>query len=216
MKDPRQNPSCYRYALTDVDGKDYADALESVFRDPTFMQKMKSRDNLYDSLKRMPTKLRVDMAFKQLERMDQSLASIILQALVMRSLQSKHYDSNVTFNSLLNKVDLTDEKMKKAHDRLTFSLDTLTFLTDVLESKIVDINSDLNTLFGDVEFKQFNGVQAALRNMSAFFQATRDDGTQEEVELFANYAASIEDYLDKRMRTWKAKWLAIKNKQQKK
>lgn len=211
MKDIASNPTIYPYCLTDLDGKDYADTLNSVFHDPVFIQRMQSRNNLYQSLGRM-TKQQVNTATKQLILMDQTIAKQILTALVLRSIQVNHLEQ-IPFNSLLSNVDLSDDDKRKARQRLATSLDMVTFLADVLESKTRDIDEDLSTLFGkDVEFKQFDGVTAAIRNMMAFFSATRDNGSHEARALFAEYAESIENYLDKRIETFMKKYRKIAGK----
>ena len=89
-------------------------------------------------------------------------------------------------------------------DKISFLLNATVFLCDIIESKIKDVNTLLRELFNDdsMGFEQMDGVLIALRQMSDFFEATRDKGSTAEKEIFADYAESIEKYMDGRMKTY--------------
>ena len=97
--------------------------------------------------------------------------------------------------------------MQETVDKLAINLDKVTFLTDTLESIVVDVKSYMTTIFnGNVEFNQFDGVLQVLKQMQGFFNFARTkDIDSKDNDLYCEYADSINAYVDKRMKTYSAK-----------
>ena len=64
----------------------------------------------------------------------------------------------------------------------------------------------------EYDFTQFDGVATALHQLSSAFRHTRSTGSEEQQALFADYAESMENYFDKRMKTFIAKSEQLRKK----
>jgi len=207
----RKDPTLYDYSLEDISGEGYAETLEQVFHHPEWSARMAKRSQLYKSTERM-NQSQVNATIIALRKMDQLLAEQLYQALVMKSLSVNHLEK-MSFNDCLAKLDMSKPDIVERKDRLATDLDGLTFLADVLESKLVSIKSHLDYLYkGEIEFKQFDGVAASLKQLSAYFSQTRSAGSEEEQLLFCDYAESIENFIEKRMKTYIRKYREMREK----
>lgn len=194
-------PTFYPYALDDLKGTDYADTLEMLFHEKDWQERMARRNRIYHGIDRMPVQNR-QAAVRALEDADRWFAHRLLQALVMRSVQVTRHET-LSLNSCFQKLPKDANTIEK-QKRLSRLFNATVFLADIIESKITDINELICNLFNDktLAFEQMDGVLAALRQMHDFFCATRDKGTVEEQILFADYADSIENYMEGRMKTY--------------
>lgn len=207
-------PTLYPYALDDLKGADYADTLEMLFHEKDWQERMARRNRIYHGIDRMPEQNRPS-AVRALEDADRWFANRLLQALVLRSVQvttREHQTMDVYYKELP-----ADAETMEKRDRLARMLDATVFLMDIIESKITDINDLMRSLFNDntMVFEQMDGVLAALRQMHDFFGATRDKGSMEEQNLFADYAESIENDMDGRMKTYVERAKKLREKQNK-
>lgn len=194
-------------------GSDYANALDMLFHDDEFKKRVAHRQRMFNVASRPganATAIRVGI-----QHDDRIIADTILTLMVRMTLEQKS-EEDVKINDLWKKVPADKQELKV---KCSYALDTVSFLADVIESKLVDIESYLREMFADVEesysFKMFDGVKASLKQLSSYFHGTRDTGSTEEQELFCDYADSMEAYIDKRMKTYSEKLLAIKKREKK-
>ena len=142
---------------------------------------------------------------------------MLLLAFIRRTMvQVEH--KNVPFGDLLNTIPVSDIKRRELGKRVGRMLDMVVFFSDIIESKLATIQEDLQVLFPDegYHFEQFDGVCVDLQQLASAFSLTRSQGSEEEQQLFADYAESMENYYDKRMNTYQAKRRLLRKKQSKK
>lgn len=191
----------YAYTLDNVKGEAYGDTLDMLFHEKDWMERIERRNRIYHSIERMPVQNR-PAAVRALQDADTWLGKRLLQALLMRSVhvgKIEHKPLKEYYEELPK-----DEETLAKRDKISLLVNSTVFLCDIIESKIKDVNSLLRDVFKDdsMGFEQMDGVLIALRQMSDFFEATRDKGSTAEKEVFADYAESIEKYMDGRMKTY--------------
>lgn len=194
-------------------GSDYAEPLEMLFHDDEFKKRMEHRQRLYQSAERSGVNTYAVM--KGIEQDDRIIADTIL-LMMMRLTLPRQSEHDVLFSDLWAQVPKEKQYLR---EKTAAKLNMVTFLADIIESKLVDIQQYLRQMFegGDSQysFKQLDGVVASLRQLSMFFGHTRDEANVEQQELFADYADSLEAYCDKRMKTYSEKLDALKKRQKK-
>ena len=80
-------------------------------------------------------------------------------------------------------------------------------MADTIESVLVDIRLNMRELFGEsIGFEQFNTVMQVLSQLRTYLNSVvSKDREDKRKELFFEYADSINDYLNKRMKTYAEK-----------
>ena len=98
--------------------------------------------------------------------------------------------------------------MRERVSRMAANLDKVTFLADMLESVVTEVKSDMRHVFEDVvEFHQFDAVSHVLTQLRGFFNTARSkDVNSPEAQLYFDYSDSINDYLEKRLKTYTDKY----------
>ncbi|MCI7340435.1 MAG: hypothetical protein MSH51_00055, partial [Prevotella sp.] len=98
--------------------------------------------------------------------------------------------------------------MRECVSRMAANLDKVTFLADMLESVVTEVKSDMRHVFDDVvEFHQFDAVSHVLTQLRGFFNTARSkDVNSPEAQLYFDYSDSINDYLEKRLKTYTDKY----------
>ena len=78
----------------------------------------------------------------------------------------------------------------------------------MLESVVTDVKDDMRQVFDDVvEFHQFDAVSHVLTQLRGFFKTVRRGNFDSpESQLYFDYSDSINDYLDKRLKTYTEKY----------
>jgi len=195
------NPTVHAFTLDNLKGEEYGAVLDMLFHEKEWTERIEKRNRLYHGIDRMPEQNR-PAAIRALKDADTWLGNRLLQTLVMKSVHVGKIEHK-PLKEYYAELPKDRESMAK-QDKISFLLNATVFLCDIIESKIKDVNTLLRELFNDdsMGFEQMDGVLIALRQMSDFFEATRDKGSTAEKEIFADYAESIEKYMDGRMKTY--------------
>ena len=205
----RNLPTIYTFNFRDVPADKYAEALERLFSNPDFAEAVRNRNELVRAASRIPQNSpQMASLIRAIQEKDKKLAMNMYSLLVQVNVRSDESYDFLNFGQLLRYyVDYSKPGMQETVDKLAINLDKVTFLTDALESIVVDVKSYMTTIFnGRVEFHQFDGVMQVLKQMQGFFNFARTkDINSKDNDLYCEYADSINAYVDKRMKTYSAK-----------
>ena len=205
----RNLPTIYTFNFKDVPADKYAEALERLFSNPDFAEAVRNRNELVRAASRIPQNSpQMASLIRAIQEKDKKLAMNMYSLLVQVNVRSDESYDFLNFGQLLRYyVDYSKPGMQETVDKLAINLDKVTFLTDALESIVVDVKSYMTTIFnGRVEFNQFDGVMQVLKQMQGFFNFARTkDIDSKDNDLYCEYADSINAYVDKRMKTYSAK-----------
>ena len=205
----RNLPTIYTFNFRDVPADKYAEALERLFSNPDFAEAVRNRNELVRAASRIPQNSpQMASLIRAIQEKDKKLAMNMYSLLVQENVRSDESYDFLNFGQLLRYyVDYSKPGMQETVDKLAINLDKVTFLTDALESIVVDVKSYMTTIFnGRVEFHQFDGVMQVLKQMQGFFNFARTkDINSKDNDLYCEYADSINAYVDKRMKTYSEK-----------
>ena len=205
----RNLPTIYTFNFRDVPADKYAEALERLFSNPDFSEAVRNRNELVRAASRIPQNSpQMASLIRAIQEKDKKLAMNMYSLLVQVNVRSDESYDFLNFGQLLRYyVDYSKPGMQETVDKLAINLDKVTFLTDALESIVVDVKSYMTTIFnGRVEFHQFDGVMQVLKQMQGFFNFARTkDINSKDNDLYCEYADSINAYVDKRMKTYSEK-----------
>lgn len=205
----RNLPTIYTFNFKDVPSEKYASALDRLFSNPDFAEAVRNRNELVRAASRVPQNSpQMASLIRAIQEKDKKLAMNMYSLLVQVNVRSDESYDFLNFGQLLRYyVDYSKPGMQETVDQLALNLDKVTFLTDTLESIVVDVKSYMKIIFnGSVEFNQFDGVLQVLKQMQGFFNFTRTkDIDSKDNDLYCEYADSINAYVDKRMKTYSVK-----------
>ena len=205
----RNLPTIYTFNFRDVPADKYAEALERLFSNPDFAEAVRNRNELVRAASRIPQNSpQMASLIRAIQEKDKKLAMNMYSLLVQVNVRSDESYDFLNFGQLLRYyVDYSKPGMQETVDKLAINLDKVTFLTDALESIVVDVKSYMTTIFnGRVEFHQFDGVMQVLKQMQGFFNFARTkEINSKDNDLYCEYADSINAYVDKRMKTYSEK-----------
>ena len=205
----RNQPTIYTFNFRDVPADKYAEALERLFSNPDFAEAVRNRNELVRAASRIPQNSpQMASLIRAIQEKDKKLAMNMYSLLVQVNVRSDESYDFLNFGQLLRYyVDYSKPGMQETVDKLAINLDKVTFLTDALESIVVDVKSYMTTIFdGRVEFNQFDGVMQVLKQMQGFFNFARTkDINSKDNDRYCEYADSINAYVDKRMKTYSEK-----------
>ena len=206
----RNQPTVYTFNFKDVPVSKYAETLDVLFHNPDYNDAVDKRNRLVKSSDRLrPGSSEMANIVRTIQQHDRKLADIMYAAIVQTNLHSDVSNDFITFDTLLKYyVDYRKAGMRERVSRMAANLDKVTFLADMLESVVTDVKDDMRQVFGDtVEFGQFDGVSHVLTQLRGFFKtARRDDFDSPEAQLYFDYSDSINDYLEKRLKTYTEKY----------
>ena len=206
----REQPTLYMFNFKDIPAEKYTESLKQLFANPDFAEAVEKRNTLVKTAERIP-KNTTQMAsiINAIQQRDRRLADLVYSVLVQANL---HFDVScdfISFNNLLKYyVDYSKDGIMEKVNTLTGNLDKITFLSDMLESLLVDAKQNMRKVFGDtIEFVQFDTVQQVLTQLRGFFKTARpDDVGRQETQLYINYSDSINEYMGKRLKTYSEKY----------
>lgn len=204
---------CMPMQLDACTPQEYRPTLEMLFHDDKFTKTVEHRKRMFEAAGRPNAN-----AFairKGIEQDDRRIADMLLLALQRRTMvQNERRTTSI--NMLWRKIPKDDKARQDIKEKCSRSLDMVVFLSDLVESKLTDIKDCLDKLFPDEgwNFEQFNGVSEALKQLRDAFGLTRDEGSEGQRQLFADYAESMEAYFDKRMKTFIDKSHKLRIKEQ--
>ncbi len=206
----KAQPTLYTFNMKDVPTQRYTEALKILFGNPDFAEAVEKRNALVKSTARIP-KNTTQMAsiINAIQQRDRKLADLVYSVLVQANIHSDVTYNFLSFgNALRYYVDYSKDGIAEKVDALVGSLDKIVFLADMLENLLVDAKQNMRNVFdGAVEFNQFDAVQQVLTQLRGFFRNSRpNDVSRPETQLFLDYSDSINSYMDKRLKTYSAKY----------
>ena len=206
----RNQPTVYTFNFKDVPVSKYAETLDVLFHNPDYNEVVDKRNRLVKSADRLrPGTSEMTNIVRTIQQHDRKLADLMYASIVQTNLHSEVTNDFLSFDTLLKYyVDYRKDGMRERVSRMASNLDKVTFLADMLESVVIDVKCEMRQVFGDtVEFGQFDGVSHVLTQLRGFFKtARRDDVDSPEAQLYFNYSDSINDYLEKRLKTYTDKY----------
>lgn len=206
----RNQPTIYSFHFKDVPLSKYAETLDLLFHNPDYNDAVEKRNRLVQSANRLrPDSSEMANLVRTIQQHDRKLADIMYSSIVQTNLHSEVSYDFLSFSTLLKYyVDYSRDGIKERVDRMAANLDKVTFLADMLESVVTDVKADMRKIFnGSIEFNQFDAVLKVLTQLRGFFKsARRDDADSPEAQLYFDYSDSINEYLEKRLRTYTDKY----------
>ena len=206
----RTQPTIYSFHFKDVPPSKYAETLEVLFHNPDYNDAVEKRNRLVLSANRLrPGSNEMANLVRTIQQHDRKLADIMYSSVVQTNLRSEVGYDFLSFSTLLKYyVDYSKDGIKERVDRMAVNLDKVTFLADMLESIVTDVKADMREIFGgSTEFNQFDTVLKVLTQLRGFFKVARkDDANSPEAQLYIDYSDSINEYLEKRLKTYTGKY----------
>ena len=206
----RNQPTVYTFNFKDVPVSKYAETLDVLFHDPDYNEAVEKRNRLVKSADRLRTgSSEMANIVRTIQQHDRKLADIMYACIVQTNLRSDVSNDFLSFDTLLKYyVDYRKDGMRDHVSRMAANLDKVTFLADMLESVVTDVKDDMRQVFDDVvEFHQFDAVSHVLTQLRGFFKTVRRGNFDSpESQLYFDYSDSINDYLDKRLKTYTEKY----------
>lgn len=206
----RNQPTVYTFNFKDVPVSKYAETLDVLFHNPDYNDAVEKRNRLVKSADRMrPGSSEMANIARTIQQHDRKLADIMYASIVQTNLHSEVSNDFLSFDTLLKYyVDYRKDGMRERIDRMAANLDKVTFLADMLESVVTDVKADMRHVFdGNIDFNQFDAVSNVLTQLRGFFKSARSkDANSPEAQLYIDYADSINDYLEKRLKTYTDKY----------
>ena len=206
----RNQPTVYTFNFKDVPVSKYAETLDVLFHDPDYNEAVEKRNRLVKSADRLrPGSSEMANIVRTIQQHDRKLADIMYACIVQTNLRSDVSNDFLSFDTLLKYyVDYRKDGMRECVSRMAANLDKVTFLADMLESVVTDVKDDMRQVFDDVvEFHQFDAVSHVLTQLRGFFKTVRRGNFDSpESQLYFDYSDSINDYLDKRLKTYTEKY----------
>lgn len=203
-------PTIYSFHFKDVPTSKYAETLDVLFHNPDYNDAVEKRNRLVKSAERLrPGSSEMVNLVRTIQQHDRKLADIMYASIVQTNLHSEVSYDFLSFGTLLKYyVDYNKDGMRERVDRMAANLDKVTFLADILESVVTDVKADMRGIFNDgIEFNQFDAVLKVLTQLRGFFKsARRGDADSPEAQLYFDYSDSINDYLEKRLKTYTDKY----------
>lgn len=206
----RNQPTVYTFNFKDVPVSKYAETLDVLFHNPDYNDAVDKRNRLVKSSDRLrPGSSEMRNLVRTIQQHDRKLADIMYASIVQTNLHSDVSNDFLSFETLLKYyVDYRKDGNKERVDRMAANLDKVTFLADMLESVVTDVKGDMLAIFnGSIEFNQFDAVRNVLAQLRGFFKSARNgDSDSPEAQLYFDYSDSINDYLEKRLKTYTDKY----------
>lgn len=203
-------PTIYSFHFKDVPTSKYAETLDVLFHNPDYNDAVEKRNRLVKSAERLrPGSSEMVNLVRTIQQHDRKLADIMYASIVQTNLHSDVSYDFLSFGTLLKYyVDYNKDGMRERVDRMAANLDKVTFLADMLESAVTDVKADMREIFNDgIEFNQFDAVLKVLTQLRGFFKSVRrGDADSPEAQLYFDYSDSINDYLEKRLKTYTDKY----------
>ena len=206
----RNQPTVYTFNFKDVPVSKYAETLDVLFHNPDYNEDVEKRNRLVKTADRLrPGTSEMANIVRTIQQHDRKLADIMYASIVQTNLHSEVSNDFLSFDTLLKYyVDYKKDGMRERVSRMAANLDKITFLADMLESVVTEVKADMRHVFdGSIDFHQFDAVLNVLTQLRGFFNTTRSGNSDSpEAQLYIDYADSINDYLEKRLRTYTDKY----------
>lgn len=200
--DPLKVPSCVLpLELKTWTPEEYKELFEVLFNSEKWVKTVERRQRMYNVASRPGAN--VNGIRKGIEQDDRRAADMILHAMLIHECK-KEGDKDILVKDLWTQIPKDDKEKNELKQKCRENLNMVMFLADMLETKLMNIEQNLRDIFPDdnYHFEQFNGVKVTLDQLRTVFGKTRDMQSEEVKQVYADYADSIEEYLEKRMKTF--------------
>ena len=206
----RNQPTVYTFNFKDVPVSKYAETLDILFHNPDYNETVEKRNRLVKSADRLrPGTSEMANIVRTIQQHHRKLADSMYASIVQTNLHSEVSNDFLSFDTLLKYyVDYRKDGMRERVSVMAANLDKITFLADMLESVVTDVKADMRHVFdGSIDFNQFDAVSNVLTQLRGFFKSARSkDANSPEAQLYFDYSDSINDYLEKRLKTYTDKY----------
>ena len=203
-----------------IDFKEFDDearmqCLNEVFDLPDFKHIQQIRDSaIYESMRKGGHD---QVAAARYEAANEMMARIIGEAVIWCAEHNSSRVKKLSTRQAMGDLDTSDPKMREAKHKFFFNANAVVFIADLLDYYVSNINDALLVMFpgGQCRYSMLDDISRMKQRLSAFFDRTSNDGSEEQRMLFADYAESINNYMDKRIRAFVVKTAAIRNREKK-
>lgn len=206
---------------TPIDFKEFDDearlrCLSEIFELPEFKQMKQIRESaIYESMRKGGHD---KVAAARYEAADEMMARIIGEAVMWCAEHNSSRVKKLSTRQAMGDLDSSDPKIRDAKHKFFFNANAVVFIADLLDYYVSNINEALLVLFpsGQCRYSMLDDIDRMKKRLSTFFDHTSNDGSEEQRMLFADYAESINNYMDKRITAFFNKTTAIRNREKKK
>lgn len=203
-----------------IDFKEFDDearmqCLNEVFDLPDFKHIQQIRDSaIYESMRKGGHDT---VAAARYEAASEMMARIIGEAVMWCAEHNSSRVKKLSTRQAMGDIDESDPKMREAKYKFFFNASAVVFIADLLDYYVSNINEALLVMFpgGQCRYSMLDDISRMKQRLSAFFDRTSNDGSEEQRMLFADYAESINNYMDKRIRAFVSKTTVIRNREKK-
>ena len=207
----RMQPTYYAFQFDSIPESEYLKMLKVLFSNPDFKEAVEKRNRLVKAVGRTQVMTTATQnLLRTVQQHDRRLADTVYATMVQANIHAETGREYIPLDALLKYyVDYAREDMHEHINMFAADVDKLTFLADLLESKLIDIKENMKYIFGDgIKFEQFDGVQHVLTQLRGFFLSVHNKAQENtpEAQLYFEYADSINEYLDKRLKTYTTKY----------
>ena len=206
---------------TPIDFKEFDDearlqCMREIFELPDFKHIQQIRDSaIYESMRKGG---KDKVAAARFEAADEMMARIIGEAVMWCAEHNSSRVKKLSTRQVMGDLDDSDPKIREAKHQFYFNANAVVFIADLLDMYVSNINDALLVLFptGQCRYTMLDDISRIKKRLSTFFDHTSNDGSEEQRMLFADYAESINNYMDKRIKAFINKVTAIRNREKKK
>lgn len=206
---------------TPIDFQEFDDearlrCLSEIFELPEFKQMKQIRESaIYESMREGGHD---KMAAARYEAANEMMVRIIGEAVMWCAEHNNMRVKRISTRQAMSDFDSSDPKIRDAKHKFFFNANAVVFMSDLLDYYISNINEALLVMFpeGQCRYTMFDDISRMKQRLASFFDCTSNDGSEEQRMLFADYAESINNYMDKRITAFINKATAIRNREKKK
>lgn len=175
--------------------------MTQLFTDDRFVRMSNNRHNLFSRAEKLTPKQQ-QSAMRSVEMLDNQLRDFVWAFLSERAASVNPLHTH-DVSEILDAIKDDPEKVA-VYNGAYKQLESITFLIDIIESLVGDINAKFrNLLPGELlRIEMFEGLTTMSEQIKTVFGMTRDRLTPRAQAAFAYYAESIGRYMQGRMNTY--------------
>lgn len=204
---------------TPIDFKEFDDearlrCLSEVFDLPDFKHIQQVRESaIYESMRKGGHD---KVAAARYEAATEMLARIIGEAVMWCAEHNGSRVKKLSTRQAMSDLDAADPKIRDAKHKFFWNANAVVFIADLLDMYVSNINDALLVMFpsGQCRYSMLDDVSRLKQRLQTFFDHTSNDGSAEQRMLFADYAESINNYMDKRINSFITKTMALRKREQ--
>ena len=189
------------FTLSSIPAVEWPQVMTQLFADDRFVRMSNNRHNLFLRAENLPPKQQ-KAALRSVEMIDNQLRDFVWAFLSERAASVNALRTH-DVSDILDVIKDDPEKVA-VYNGAYKQLESITFLIDIIESIVGDINAKFrNLLPGELlRIEMFEGLTTMSEQINTVFGMTRDRLTPRAQAAFAYYAESIGRYMQGRMNTY--------------